>query len=36
MAAMARRAGNIIEVKTGHHPFLWQPQAVADIIASLS
>ena len=32
----ARRAGNIIEVKTGHHPFLSQPQAVADIIASLS
>ena len=32
----ARRADNVIEVKAGHHPFLSQPQAVADIIASLS
>jgi len=32
----ARRADNIIEVKAGHHPFLSQPQTVADIIARVS
>ena len=32
----ARRADNIIEVKAGHHPFLSQPQTIADIIARLS
>jgi len=30
------RADKVIEVKAGHHPFLSQPQTVADIIASLS
>ncbi|MEB3369796.1 alpha/beta fold hydrolase [Saccharopolyspora mangrovi] len=32
----SRRADNVIEVKAGHHPFVSQPQTVADIIASLS
>ena len=32
----SRRADTVIEVKAGHHPFLSQPQTVADIIASLS
>src|SRR5262249_16136081 len=32
----SRRADKVIEVKAGHHPFLSQPQTVADIIASLS
>jgi pimeloyl-ACP methyl ester carboxylesterase len=32
----SRRADKTIEVKAGHHPFLSQPQTVADIIASLS
>jgi pimeloyl-ACP methyl ester carboxylesterase len=32
----SRRADNVIDVKAGHHPFLSQPQTVADIIASLS
>ena len=32
----SRRADQVIEVKAGHHPFLSQPQTVADIIASLS
>jgi pimeloyl-ACP methyl ester carboxylesterase len=32
----ARRADKVIEVKAGHHPFLSQPQTIADIIASLS
>ncbi|GAA4842480.1 alpha/beta fold hydrolase [Saccharopolyspora rosea] len=31
----SRRADQVIEVKAGHHPFLSQPQIVADIIASL-
>jgi pimeloyl-ACP methyl ester carboxylesterase len=31
----SRRADKVIEVNTGHHPFLSQPQTVADIIASL-
>jgi pimeloyl-ACP methyl ester carboxylesterase len=31
----ARRADKVIEVKAGHHPFLSQPQTVADIVASL-
>jgi len=32
----SRRADTVIEVKAGHHPFLSQPQTIADIIASLS
>lgn len=32
----ARRADKVIEVPAGHHPFLSQPQTVADIIAGLS
>lgn len=32
----ARRADKVVEVHTGHHPFLSQPQTVADIVASLS
>src|SRR5262249_53254267 len=32
----SRRADKVIEVNAGHHPFLSQPQTVADIIASLS
>lgn len=32
----SRRAAKVIEVKAGHHPFLSQPQAIAQIIASLS
>jgi len=32
----ARRAGKVIGVKAGCHPFLSRPQAVADIITSLS
>jgi pimeloyl-ACP methyl ester carboxylesterase len=32
----ARRADKVIEVKSGHHPFLSQPQTVAGIIAGLS
>jgi pimeloyl-ACP methyl ester carboxylesterase len=31
----ARRADQVVEVKAGHHPFLSQPEAVADIIVSL-
>jgi pimeloyl-ACP methyl ester carboxylesterase len=31
----ARRAGNVVELASGHHPFLSQPNAVADLIASL-
>jgi pimeloyl-ACP methyl ester carboxylesterase len=31
----ARRADKVIEIKAGHHPFLSQSHAVADIIASL-
>jgi pimeloyl-ACP methyl ester carboxylesterase len=32
----ARRAGNVVALTTGHHPFLSQPQAIADILAGLS
>jgi pimeloyl-ACP methyl ester carboxylesterase len=32
----ARRADKVVEVKAGHHPFLSQPQTVADIVAGLS
>jgi pimeloyl-ACP methyl ester carboxylesterase len=32
----ARRADKVIEVQTGHHPFLSRPRVVADIVASLS
>jgi pimeloyl-ACP methyl ester carboxylesterase len=32
----ARRADKVIELATGHHPFLSQPHTVADIIADLS
>ncbi|MGW6224170.1 alpha/beta hydrolase [Streptomyces olivaceus] len=31
----SRRADEVIEVKTGHHPFLSQPQTVADVVAGL-
>jgi pimeloyl-ACP methyl ester carboxylesterase len=31
----ARRADKVVEVAAGHHPFLSQPQTMADIIASL-
>jgi pimeloyl-ACP methyl ester carboxylesterase len=31
----ARRADRVVEVKAGHHPFLSQPEAVADIVVSL-
>lgn len=30
----AKRAGNVVEIAAGHHPFLSQPQAVADLITS--
>ena len=32
----ARRAGDIVELDTGHHPFLSQPAAVRDLILGLS
>ncbi|MFC8063752.1 hypothetical protein [Streptomyces sp. NPDC057299] len=32
---LSRRADTVVEVKAGHHPFLSQPQAVADIIGGL-
>jgi pimeloyl-ACP methyl ester carboxylesterase len=32
----ARRAGNVVEMNAGHHPFLSQPEAVADLISNLS
>jgi pimeloyl-ACP methyl ester carboxylesterase len=32
----ARRAQTAVELKTGHHPFLSQPVAVADLILTLS
>ncbi len=32
----AKRAGKVVEIAAGHHPFLSQPQAVADLITSLS
>jgi pimeloyl-ACP methyl ester carboxylesterase len=31
----ARRAGTIVELDTGHHPFLSQPAAVLDLVLSL-
>jgi pimeloyl-ACP methyl ester carboxylesterase len=31
----ARRATRVIEIDSGHHPFLSQPEAVADIISKL-
>lgn len=31
----ARRAGNIVELDAGHHPFLSQPSAVRDLILGL-
>ncbi len=32
----ARRAATVVELKSGHHPFLSQPEAVADLISTLS
>ncbi|WP_328661135.1 alpha/beta hydrolase [Streptomyces sp. NBC_00334] len=32
----SRRADKVVEVEAGHHPFLSQPGAVADIVANLS
>lgn len=32
----SRRADKVVEVATGHHPFLSEPQAIADILAGLS
>lgn len=31
----ATRAGNVIELDTGHHPFLSQPAAVRDLVLGL-
>ncbi|GAA2244438.1 hypothetical protein GCM10010145_09110 [Streptomyces ruber] len=31
----ARRAGNVVELDAGHHPFLSQPAAVQDLLLSL-
>ncbi|GAB4080643.1 alpha/beta hydrolase [Modestobacter muralis] len=31
----ARRAGTLVELDAGHHPFLSQPQAVADLLLGL-
>ncbi len=31
----ARRAGRVVELETGHHPFLSQPAAVRDLILAL-
>src|SRR3954451_15280238 len=31
----ARRAGNVVELDAGHHPFLSQPAAVRDLVTSL-
>jgi len=31
----ARRAGNVVELDAGHHPFLSQPAAVRDLLLSL-
>ncbi len=33
--AFAGRAGGVVELETGHHPFLSQPAAVADLILGL-
>ncbi|MEV6637027.1 alpha/beta hydrolase [Actinoplanes sp. NPDC051470] len=32
----SRRADTVVELGTGHHPFLSEPQAIADILAGLS
>lgn len=32
----SRRADKVVELPTGHHPFLSEPRAVADILAGLS
>ncbi|MEU8258124.1 alpha/beta hydrolase [Micromonospora inaquosa] len=32
----SRRADKVVELPTGHHPFLSEPQAVADILTGLS
>ncbi|GAB2620345.1 hypothetical protein Aab01nite_34670 [Paractinoplanes abujensis] len=32
----SRRAGQVVDVPTGHHPFLSQPQTIADILTGLS
>ena len=32
----ARRAGQVIEVDAGHHPFLSQPAAVRDLVLKLA
>lgn len=31
----ARRAGRVVELDAGHHPFLSQPAAVADLLLNL-
>jgi len=31
----ARRAGRVVELDTGHHPFLSQPAAVRNLLLSL-
>jgi len=31
----ARRAGTVVELDTGHHPFLSQPVAVQNLLLSL-
>ncbi len=31
----ARRAGTVVEMRTGHHPFLSQPAAVRDLVVGL-
>ena len=33
--SFAERAGRVVELTTGHHPFLAQPQAMADIVVGL-
>jgi len=32
----AERAGNVVELDAGHHPFLSQPAAVCDVILGLT
>jgi pimeloyl-ACP methyl ester carboxylesterase len=34
--AFARRADDVVELDAGHHPFLSQPQAVADLVSGLA
>ncbi|WP_033338796.1 alpha/beta fold hydrolase [Catenuloplanes japonicus] len=31
----ARKAGHVVEIEAGHHPFLSQPEAVRDLVLSL-